>query len=91
MSEQPQEMETLFIQTLGGHAFVLQAPPLQNDVGYAQLIMNIQTMGYMVCGEVRIPWSSIAFIARGETAQSFIQQAQMRPISVASMMPQGVA
>lgn len=92
MSEQPQEMETLFIQTLGGHAFALQIPVMENDMAYGQLIMTIQAMGYMICGEARIPWSSIAFIARGQTAQDFIRMAQMaRPMSVAGMMPQGAA
>lgn len=93
MSEDNQQgAETLFVQVLSGHSFTLKIPALQSELSYAQLIMNIQTMGHMLCGEARIPWHAIAFIARGEMAQTMISASQQRqPISVASMTPQGVA
>jgi hypothetical protein len=93
--ETPQETETLFVQTLSGHSFLVQMPKFATELSYMQLVMNIQSMGHMVCGpDIRIPWSAIAFIARGETAQNFIARVhmtQMGPPTIAGMTPQGAA
>ena len=92
MSENHQERETLFVQTLTGHSFAVSRPALDGDATFNTLVAIIKSDGIMVAGDVRIPWHAIAFIARGTAAQSFLAAQQTRqPLAVAGMVPQGVA
>lgn len=92
MSENRQELETLFVQTLSGHSFAVSRPALDSEQTFNALVSIIKSDGIMVAGEVRIPWHAIAFIARGAAAQTFLAAQQTRqPLAVAGMIPQGAA